>query len=324
LSAHDARAVPVLIDLLAEVPADQAWKVEETLARLAGEHAPPAGGSDREAMAKAVRAWKAWWKSRGASVDLAAASAEKSYLGRITISEFDHINGRPVGRVWECGLDGKQRWEVRNLNSPLDAQVLPSGRLLVAENNNGRIVEIDKSGTVHWSVATTGNPVACQRMPNGNTFYATYNQIAEVTPAKDPVYRLAQGPAFYVFSATRLRNGHVLFMTAQGEVTETDIVSGDRIRSVNLGASGWCGVELLPNGRLLVAQLSRGVVREVDWTGKTWWERQYQGAFRATRLPNGHTLVVSMTQRKVAEFDRAGNIVREIPCECRPWQARYR
>jgi hypothetical protein len=49
-----------------------------------------------------------------------------------------------------------------------------------------------------------------------------------------------------------------------------------------------------------------------------------QGAFRATRLPNGNTLVASMTTRQIAEFDRNGNKRWEKTCDGRPWSVRYR
>jgi hypothetical protein len=46
--------------------------------------------------------------------------------------------------------------------------------------------------------------------------------------------------------------------------------------------------------------------------------------FRASRLPSGNVLAVSMTARQVVEFDRTGRRVWEKPCQGRPWQAHAR
>ena len=61
-----------------------------------------------------------------------------------------------------------------------------------------------------------------------------------------------------------------------------------------------------------------------DTDGKVHWTYRLQGAFRAERLPNGNTMVVSMTQRTVSEVDRAGNRVWSKTCDGRPWVAHAR
>jgi hypothetical protein len=44
----------------------------------------------------------------------------------------------------------------------------------------------------------------------------------------------------------------------------------------------------------------------------------------AVRLPNGHTLVVSMMQQRIVEIDRQGQEVWSYRTEGRPWRARRR
>jgi HEAT repeat protein len=63
--AGDAAAVPVLIDLLAELPAEQRRPVEELLQRLAGEWAPALGLPSEDKIGRRVRrdAWAAWWRN---------------------------------------------------------------------------------------------------------------------------------------------------------------------------------------------------------------------------------------------------------------------
>ncbi len=327
IAARDKSAVPRLIALLRDTPAGTVWQVEEILHRLAGDQpaADIVGDSSPEARQKAVRAWQKWWQEKRLSLDLASLSDSDQYLGLTTICEYDSGAGRAGGQVWECGRDGKPRWRLRDLMGPMDAQALPNGRVLVAENSGQKVTERDLSGHIKWHYQVQGNPIACQRLPDGNTFIATYNQVLEVTPSHEVKYSINRGPGFYIFSARKLRNHHIVCITAQGMIVEFEAPSGKEIRSFSIGQTGgWCSVEALPNGRYLVATMANGQVRELDATGKSHWQCQFQGAFRATRLPNGHTLVASMTTRKIAEFDRAGQLRWERPCEGRPWSLRYR
>lgn len=326
LTAKDVRTLPVLIDSMKDLPQEKLWKAGEILERLAQGNGPAAVANvdTKKGRQQLVRAWKEWWREHRKSADLAALANDRMHLGRMLICEYDSVRGQPRGRIWECDRTGKQIWEITGLSGPMDAQVLPGGRVLIAENTGRRVVEMDRTGKVHWEYRVTSNPVACQRLPNGNTFIATYNQLLEVTPGKRVVFSLDRGPAFYIFSAKRLRNGRIVCMSAQGTIMEIDPATRKTIRSINLQASGWCGIDVLPNGRYLVAQMGLSRIQEIDKNRKVHWKCNYRGAFRATRLPNGHTLTASMSTMKVAEFDRNGNLIREIPCKGRPWQVRYR
>jgi HEAT repeat protein len=324
---RDRIAVPVLIAQLTEAPLPVLWQIEEFLRRLGGDAAPPvdiAGGS-ADARRKAAAAWAGWWRERGSALDLAGVNLEDHRQGLTMICEYDSIiAGRPGGQVWECGRDGKARWQITGLLGPMDAQVLPNGRVLVAENAGQRVTERALTGAIQWEHHVNGNPIACQRLPNGNTFIATYNHVMEVTATHQVVYTHNRGPAFYLFSAKKLRNGHILCMTAQGVIMELDAVTGKEIQTVSVGENGWCGVETLPSGKFLVALMGPGQIRVVDASGKSSAAWGYPGVFRATRLPNGHMLVASMTTRKVAELDRSGTPVWEHACAGRPWQVRWR
>jgi HEAT repeat protein len=63
--ANDVEAIPVLIDLLADLPSEQRQPIEELLTKLAGEWAPmPRLGSDDSLGRKILRdAWMAWWRN---------------------------------------------------------------------------------------------------------------------------------------------------------------------------------------------------------------------------------------------------------------------
>ncbi len=325
LAGRDKQAVPALIELLRVAPESLVWKVEEPLVRLAGGKSPtplavesPGPGG----RAKAAVAWAAWWREQGDRIDLGQHLRDDHFQGLYTIAEYDSFNGGGQGRLWECGRDGKPRWEIKNLLGAMDGQVLPNGNVLVAENSGSRVSERDKKGTVIWEYRVN-NPVAVQRLPNGNTFIAAYNQVLELSPTRNVVYT-HQRNGYIIFGAQKLRNGNILYITSNGTIVEMD-TAGKEVRTINLGANGnWCSVELLPNGRYLVALMSQGEVREIDTTGKVFWKANMPGVFRATRLPNGNTLVASMTTRQIAELDRNGNRIFERQCNGRPWAVRYR
>jgi HEAT repeat protein len=71
--AYDAEAIPVLIELLADLPADQRRPVEELLDRLAGEWAPANGFVSEDKIGRRIRhdAWAAWWRNADGATLLA-------------------------------------------------------------------------------------------------------------------------------------------------------------------------------------------------------------------------------------------------------------
>src|SRR5262249_24317506 len=240
---------------------------------------------------KAVKPGEKWYGENGDKIALARLNENEAYLGLLTIVEYDSTVGQPTGRVWECGKDGKARWKITGLLGPMDAQVLPNGRVLIAENSAMQVTERDIQGNIKWTYRVEGgNPIAAQRLPNGNTFIATYNQVMEIIPSMQEVYKYGpqnKGPQFYIFSAQKLRNGHVLCMTAQGVVMEFDPLANRDIHNIPSGGpnGGWCGAQALMNGRYLIATMNHGMVREIDAGGKSHASIPHQSAFRRPPPP---------------------------------------
>jgi outer membrane protein assembly factor BamB len=249
----------------------------------------------------------------------------RGQLGLTVICEFDSTrNGS--GQAWEFGRDFKPRWKIEGLQGPMDAHVLPGNKVLIAEYYGNRVTERDLKGAVVWEhkVAVTF-PIACQRLPNGNTFIATYNNLIEVTREHKEVYNHNRGADGQIYSAEKVRNGHVVYITQRGKVVEFDPRNGKEICSFNVGNPGaWCGIEWLPNGRYLVSLMGSGKVMEVDRSGKAHWEITVTGAHQTLRLANGHTLVVCMNNKRLVEVDRTGKIIWEKPMEGRPWRVHRR
>jgi hypothetical protein len=321
LRGGERAAVPALIALLDEGPVPLAWQSEEMLGRLAGERdLPGAAGTDPAGRRRARLAWEGWWKQNETRVDLSRATREEAYLGLTLIVELDNTGRGGKGRVWECGTDGKPRWEIKDLPRPIDAKVLPNGRVLVAEHGPPRVTERQRDGTIVWDFSPPGQPVSCQRLPNGNTFVATYNELIEVTRDKAVVFS-AKLPAQMVFYGQKLRNGHYLYVSSGNRVVELN-AEGKEVLSVSVENSGsWASVESLPNGNFLVALYNARKVIEMDRTGKVTWQCDVEAPGHATRLRNGNTLVASIEGRRVTEYDRSGKEVWRQASAGRPFHA---
>jgi hypothetical protein len=302
LAARDREAVPALIGLLEEAPAAVALQAEGLLYHLAGEQAPRVSVLDTGtgARRKCREAWTAWWAGPGAAVDLARAADRERFLGLTLGIEYNS------GRVWECGPDGKVRWEFTHLQGPMEAQVLPGGRVLLAESNNHTVSERDLRGNIVWQRTLDGDPTGCQRLPNGNTFVSTFTSVRELTRDGKDVYnfKLPGGS-----NAIRMgRNGHILCAIDRA-IVELD-VAGRKVRSIPLPAPpSYVGIEDLPGDRFLLANGGNGQVLEVDAAGKVLWKATVAGACGVCRVPSGNTLVA--TDHRVVELDRTGKVVWE-------------
>ena len=117
--AGDRQAVPVLIDLIAQLPAEKAEQAEELLYRLAGPKRRSAPlGHDAAAQQKCRDAWRVWWRDRGDHVEMAVLRDRERQLGYTLLVLLND------NRVVEWDRDGKPRWQINGLASPLDAEVL--------------------------------------------------------------------------------------------------------------------------------------------------------------------------------------------------------
>jgi hypothetical protein len=321
IAGGDPSAVPALIALLADGPILLTYKAEEILFQIAGDQAPSATAGDASAAARQKHrdAWAAWWRDRSPTLNLSRLTEGPRHLGLTVVAEMDS------NKVWEFGPDGKARWKLERLLGPMDAQVLPNGRVLIAEYQGQRITERDLQGNIHWTKRVNGSPIACQRLANGNTFVATHNSLFEVTPDGKEVNQRSPGSGLFVFGAQKLSSGHIACIANPGILLELDN-AGKTVRTIRLGNNqgGWCGVEVLPGGRFLVALLNASKVLEIDAAGKTLWQCSVPGASHAIRLPNGHTLVASMTNRRVVEVDREGKTIKEMTTDGRPWRVHRR
>jgi HEAT repeat protein len=321
-ASGDREAIPVLIALLTELPAEQTGPVTDLLLQLAGEHGPRVEpGGDQAARQNYRAAWSTWWRTHGATADLGRLHQAPRLLGYTLLVQID-ANNNLTGRLTEVSANGKVRWEITNLRSPMDAQVLPNEHVLVAENRGMQVTERDRKGQVLWRKQIAW-PINCQRLPTGNTFIACRHQLVEVDRSGKEVFAI-QRPGQDVLCAYKLRDGQIVCLTSNGQCLRMD-TSGKVVKSFVAGPSIYgSGLDVLPNGHVLVAQFANNRVVEFDADGQTVWDAAITNPTGVNRLPNGHTLVACQNMQRVFELDRKGKTVWEYSSDARPSRARRR
>jgi hypothetical protein len=317
---RDVRGIPALIDLLAAPSADLSGRAEDLLLRIAREQAPKvSAGPSEEERKQWQAAWAQWFADHATDVDLAHLDEEPPFLNLTLVCEM-HGN-----KIWEVGRDGKVRWEMDQLQGPRTAQMLPGGRVLVAEYKLNKVTERDRTGKLLWE-HPCNDPAYVLRLPNGNTFLGNHQRAVEVTREGKEVFSYKppeQG--FLIHSMHRKRDGNLVCLSMSGILREVNR-EGKEVRSFQLDTNNrnWCGVEGLSGNRYLAVDLNQGEVLELDATGKVSWKCQVQGASYALRLPNGNTMVCSFGGRRVVEVNRAGTVVWETKVGTSPWRAHVR
>ena len=331
-------AVDSLIATLGELPAEQLWQAEELLIRIAGDKAPQISlGTDAESRQKCRRAWEDWWAEARDSLDLKKVALNKTFLGYTLIVQrtFTRIvNGKrmlPGGQVQEVDKNQKVRWkiELSNVTYPVHAQMVSRDRVLIAEFSQKQVTERDLKGNVKWTKIINGNPLAVQRLPNGHTFIVQQNRLLEVDRQGKEVYQMDR-PMFDIFRARKLRNGEVVFITAQGVLHRIDPKGNKTIRTFNVGPMGsqFGSFDVLPNGNFLVAVYGTQEVVEFDPNGNAKWRKDVRQLVpwptSVQRLPNGNTLVSSQSSRRVVEINRQGQEVWSLNADGQVFMAHRR
>jgi hypothetical protein len=313
--ARDKDAVPVLIDLLNKLPLENSLPIEDLLCRLAGDKAPAVSlGQDAASQGKCRDAWAAWWREHGAAIHMAALEGAPPLRG------FTLIACPDSGLVMEVDKGGKTRWQVRGLQSPFDAQVLPGDRILVAEYG-GRVSERNLKGEILWQHEIQ-SAMQCQRLANGKTFVVTIKKLLEVDPKGTETVLYTHTRPGSLVAAKKLRSGQTVAIDSDGTCMKLD-AAGKVLSSFPVGKISNNCLDVLPNGHIVVAFFFDGAVAEFDAEGKILWKIAFPSAFSPHRLPNGNTLLSCHQPPRLVELDRAGKVVWEQKA-LRPWFASRR
>jgi HEAT repeat protein len=295
--------IAALIDLLPLLSPEEFSQAEDVLYQLAGDSSAKlsenAASDDKK---KCRDAWAAWWKANGSRVELGRLTV-RPLLGYTLICEQN--------RVLEMDRQGKIRWSIRNLAFPTDAWVLPGKRVLIVEWNASRVTERDWKGNILWKKDGLPNhTVYAQRLTNGNTFIGIREgMVLEVDRAGKEVYKIDKIPG--MLYAYRSRQGAIVCLT-QKECLILD-TTGKPLRhfAIKHPIVSRGGLDLLPNGHILIASEQAGKVMEYDSQGRLLHEWNVPQVTTATGLPNGHLLASSPDNNRVVELDRDGRAIWE-------------
>ncbi len=320
----DRQAIEPLLRLLQDSSPEQAWQVEDLLFRLAGDQAVQvslSSGLGVENRQRCLDAWRKWWQTNKDRIDLSRLAQDERSLGEKVVCQMQG-GAEGSGRVFAYGPDDQVRWQFDNVSGPIDVQLQPNGRLLLAEINVNRVTERDRSGKIYFQKHVDNAPMSCQRLSNGNVFIATYTELLEVAPDGTTVSSFKRTDNQRIFCAQKLRNGHVLFVNSGSLVIELD-GEGKEVRSVPAGdTSNWGSVELLPNGHYLVCRCGRHEVVEIDAAGKVHWSCHTEWPTWASQRSNGRVLVACAHSGQLIEFDRDGKEVWKQKLSGRPCRVR--
>ena len=213
---------------------------------------------------------------------------------------------------------------ISGLRYPVDAQVLGSDRVLVAEYVARTVTERTIKGDAIWQYHANNLVLDARRLANGDTFVVVRNQLTVLD--KDGQEKTSIRRTGDVCAAAKFRDGSIALLTNAGVLIHLD-ESGKELKTLPLGLPTLpvgSTVETLPNGHVLIPAYATNKVMEIDEDGKSVWEITAQQPTSATRLPNGHVLVASRLARTVLELDHDGKEVRSWPVEGRPFRATQR
>jgi hypothetical protein len=314
-TARQKESVPVLIDLLVDLPQERAWQAEDLLLRLAGEDAPPGSlGRDAAARQKCRAAWAAWWRDHASTADLARIEGTGRELGYTLLVLLS------ANMVVELDAQNKPRLQIGGLDFPLDAQILPGDRILVAEHNADRVTERDRKGDILWE-KRVDKPLMAQRLDNGHTFIATQLRLFEVDRDGKEFFSYSRPMGEPFMKALKLPNGEVACVTMLRRFIRLDR-SGRELQNIpaNVATSGG-RIDVLPGGRVLIPEKTNNRVVEYDAEGRMVWQAPFPEPVAAVRLPNGHTLITSFNQNRAVELDRTGKEVWEYNARTRVTRA---
>ena len=313
ICAADKEAVPVAIDLLAELPAADVWQAEEILRTVAGVKAPPPEAADDAAGRQKRRdAWRAWYAAHGPKLKLAPQPIPSPILGLTTIAAFSPPPDRTRSRVLEVDRHGKVRWQF-TAHYPVDVHVLAHNRVLLTEMEARRITERDFKGNILWQVDSP-EPFCIQRLPGGNTFVVARSRMMELDPNGKTVL---DRPIKDIVAARKLPDGQIVYLTGTGKCIRLD-ASGNTVKTFASGENGdsGCVLDVTRRGSLLVSQCSKSLAEEFDLEGNTLWRTPGPVAPGVlTGVRNGHFMCAIFSQNAVVELDRSGKTVwrYEIP-----------
>ena len=310
IELKQAVALPCLAELAASAVDSAGEEAAEILMSLSGRDT----GS-------LTHGWKGWLGAGMPGLDWNRAASGSQDRGFTVVVLFDGESG---GKVTRHGPGGDIVSETTGLLGPNDVEVLPGGRLLIAERNAGKVTERNRRGEIIWQQTMPGSPVSAVTTRHGTIAVATFRELLEVDREGRALHALTHASGFRAVRksgdgklAAVTGDGHLLIINHDWKVESTAF-----IKEIGHGAGYWCGLEHLRSDRWLVALGGAGRVAEIDSAGNIHWQASVPTPVSAHRLSNGNTLVSSFEKKAMIELDPQGREVSRKVLEGRPFLIR--
>lgn len=328
LMTREKEAVPTLIELLAQLPTDEAEQIESLLLQIAGDTPPvhqafqPDGPSPRQTGKPDLHdVWAKWWRRNSETIDLKELELTPHWRGYTLAVCMMAMRGRGarLGCLVEFDGRGRTRWQMQGLLYPVDAQVLDERRVLVTEYRSSQVTERNHKGEVLHCIEVP-SPLEARRLPNGHTLITTRNRVFEVDRHDKEVWSAkGAGDRGSILSVCPLPGGQLGICYQSGEFVRQDR-DGKILASFQVGRlfrPTGTHIQGLPNGHILIPLMYDDKIAEFDGRGREVWSASFSRPTSAQRLPNGRTLVAGYGSNAFVELDRDGREVKSQQCEGR-------
>jgi|GEM_PF-776452 len=273
------------------------------------EPAPVLSSSDRE---RRIAAWKTWWTTRkNQPMTLRDPLLPAGPGGSTMVVILEQ------GKIIDLDVQKKPRWQINELEYPLDAQLLPGPRVLVAEHGGlgnrlgDRITERDIKGRILWAKGYS-QPLTAQRLASGITLIAGEYGFTEVDLNGQDLVTWSPAGNERVMKLQRRYDGFTAVVLKNGDEGEKSrLVWLDRsfreraTFPVQVGKSGG-RVEILPGDHVLLPEFENNRVAQFDATGKVVWSANLDQVVACVVTPSGTIMANFFGNRGAAEIDKSG------------------
>ncbi len=288
--------------------ADQAsgFELEDWLHEVAGEQGPTPLPWPGDPKGRAVRqqVWRQWLANRPAP----AVPKDRT----LTVLLDDGI-------IRMLGPNNQTEWELKEIGFPLDVELMPGGRVLVAEHGANKVTIRSRKNEILWE-KEVDMPLAAQRTARGTILITNAGGMVEVDGAGAERRHPAPGQGddeTTIMKSHMLKTGEIGLVTQQINPGGNNIVPGAFFERrdadgrtlgripVALATSGG-RVDWQANGHVLIPELERNRVVEYDAAGKEVWKTDAEMPVFAMRTPRGTTVYTSRSANGAREVDTTG------------------
>ncbi len=288
LYCNDAEGMKTLLPLL-DCPIERIRVLsEKSLRNATGKWFGYVGANDSKLRESAINGWTKFVNSSdGNSIgkfDPIALQPELRLLGNVLIG-FNTFDDKPG--LFEMSPSGQVIYAYGDF-SCFWAQKLANGNMLATIRDDGvsQVAEINAKGEVVWNYEAS-SILKCRLKPNGNVLicFQDGKKIIEVNRDKQIVWGMRVGERV---NDVAIRPDGIIFLATDGGVFKVDQSGNDQIIFDGTDATG---IEILPDGDLLIAAWKKRRFLQISPSGEKRWELATGQPAHMTRTIDGEFLV---------------------------------